>query len=1483
MIDKPSVLIVDNASRLSDSDLFDTDCQVFRTADHRSTMTFLDSHPQIDIALVNLEDSIEDSLAIVAALRQNTQLAYPSSIGLCVDASDTRQLEKATQAQVEELIVRPVHPVLLRHHIHKLLKIQACRTSLVCQQEHTGLDGLVDSLSTAVGIFEHANGKPHALYLNKAFRTGAGMLFDVKTLYGDNALSVLNDSEAQQLTAALQQHLLDGSLVDLPLHVLGHNNEDRSMRLQALSIRYGNHTEPVFLVSINDISIQSRTEKALLESNRKLASLINSVPGGIAVYDISDKPKILYANDMLHLMCGYTHEEYHQIMEEDYHRLIDNRDHTQIDRLIADFRQNPHPIEDFFRIRNREGQVRWMRMTISPYGTESLCNAVFIDVTHDKDVEVKNERMRNELFYRAEYDVLTGINNREAFYRLTAELLHANRDTPYVILVIDIDRFKVINELFGKDIGDRILISIADGLKQLLGGVGTFARMESDHFAACFPQRLLDMERIIHLFEIGLKRQNLDYHIQLSFGIYHIRNISVPINHMCDRAAMALKTIKGNAVQRFAYYDDKLRQELLDENAILDEMNEALAKGQFVPYLQPIFTVDTRQPVSVEVLVRWLHPKKGLIYPNRFIPLFESNGFISKLDFFIWEQACALLSQWQREGYPLPVSVNISRIDLYSPRICEQLLLLTTKYGISPSMLRLEITESAYSKDPDELVQIINQLRENGFIILMDDFGSGYSSLNVLMDMPVDILKLDMRFMPKLATNPRAASILTSVVRMAKWLHMPIIAEGVSTWEQLAFLRSVGCDHAQGYLFAKPMKLEEYAERFIRTSISAVAAPETPERESIDLSCLLNVSQQTDAMFNGMVGGIGIYELCDDTLEVRRVNDGYYELFNCTPKQVFDRDHQATFTVHPDDQAGLLQMCRKAAQTGRVERYVCRHVRGDGSQQMWLETRLRYLGRAGVNDVFCFTFSDVTEQKEFEQSRTLSNYASLLRAVYSIVYELNLSRQCYRAIYTQDAENIGPPQDLPWSALRAILSDLLFSPDDELQSRIFTSGYLHGKLGDGNATHYQIERRIKRADGLLSWASFTFIRIPSDASDEVYLLCIADVDSRKQADELLIENQMLQLKHQEQLRYQALMEHLGTSILEWDIHLGRVISSPGYQQYAVSNFDLPSLKSHKDLECFIQYQDLNIYRRFVNDLLAHNSGAVTLRILQIDGQYVWCRLLCSLIHDGKGNITRLIAAINQIDEQIKIRESYLDEQARFQTFADNFLVGLGIFEVQDGKQRILYLSGGYRQMLGYAEGEPYYDTEYAYTGIYPEDVPRFEEATRELIRTGKPYTIEYRVYHKNGGIRWMRSLNSVYPGPSQEINRIFAVIQDITELHALHSQMDTFTNTLPIGLGVYSITDKPIVRFENRRMKELLTRLIEGESKTENICHLTDTQIVPVIMQAAKQGKVEMDAVYPIHTKSGASAQVRVLSATSMFEGEPTCYCALMEADLRDI
>jgi diguanylate cyclase (GGDEF)-like protein/PAS domain S-box-containing protein len=1253
------------------------------------------------------------------------------------------------------------------------------------------------------------------------------------------------------------------------------------LRLLDCSGKGNKHDPSASPADASDRCAQTSAEQAQINRKQKFETIMNVIPGGFALFDITDKPHILYSNDAFYALFGYTAQEYQQLNASDYSALVDPRDLPIAEKMLTTCIRESKQATSVFRIFTKNHSVRWIRVTLNPMENGTQIGAVIIDVTQDKENEIKNERIREELNYRAEHDPLTGIFNRESFYRRTAEMLQAHPDTAYVILTMDIDRFRVLNDIFGKEVGDRVLIDIGKGLKRILEDVGTYARMESDHFAACFPQSMLDMNRILTLLDSNLSQKDIDFHVQLSYGIYPIHNINIPVNHMCDRAVMAMKTIKGNVVKRYAFYDDTLRRAMLEENTILDEMNSALENGEFKPYLQPIFSVDTQKPVSAEMLVRWEHPVKGLIPPSQFIPLFESNGFITKMDFYIWEKACELLRQWKAENYLLPISVNISRIDLYYSRLCEHLQALVRRYEIEPSMLRLEITESAYSRDPEELVEITNRLRALGFVVLMDDFGSGYSSLNVLMDMPVDILKLDIRFLTNLNSNPRASSILTSVIRMAKWLNMPVVAEGVETLEQLAFLRSVGCDQMQGYLMSKPIPVEEYTERFVYSQTSQVALTPAVQRDPVDLSRLWDMSTQAEALFSGMFGGLGIYELSGNTLEIRRVNDGYYELFGRTPKQVFDNARDALAAVHPDDREGLLNACRQAVRNGRVQRCVCRHNQYRSNRELWLEIRLRFLGKTGSNDVFCFVFNDITAQKDFEQARVLRNYAMVLRSVYANVFELNLTARRVRTIHTAGPMEPVAPTDQPWKQLKSFLHDSLLENDEELEQRIFAKGYLRKRLKDSQQDYYLLERKIRGEDGQSSWASFTFIPVPSDAAEEIYLLCIADVDNRKRADELRLENQWLQVKQQEQSRYQTLMEHMGITLFELDLKTLQTVASSSFMQYAASTFNFADLKSHKEIERFIDPRDLNLFWMLANDMRNHGSGTVTLRLLETNGNPVWCRILCLLVLDEPTGSQRYVAAINQIDEQMKIRESYLDEQSRFQAFAENFLVGLGVFECRGDAQRILYLSGGYRRMVGYDENEHFYDESHSYSTIYPQDVPRFSAAVQELQRTGKPFTIDYRVYHKDGRLLWMRTHNSIYPAPEPGVQRVFAVIEDITEMKTLRSRLTVFLSRLPMAMGVYDLTDSPRAHYINSRMRELFTvQRAQGDTVQDvpNGILYTHDDLLAYLSQKSRAGQTEFDEILTLATDGGTTEKLRLMGAMETRDERTDCYCALIRA-----
>ena len=335
--------------------------------------------------------------------------------------------------------------------------------------------------------------------------------------------------------------------------------------------------------------------------------------------------------------------------------------------------------------------------------------------------------------------------------------------------------------------------------------------MNADQFACLLEHREDYADEMFTQSDSKINSGFGDLNVIMKYGIYTVEDREVSVEQMCDRALLAAHSIKGKYGKHFALYDDKLRGTLLRRQAITDGMETALAKGQFEVYLQPKYQIRDGRLAGAEALVRWNHPEWGLQPPGEFIPLFERNGFITKLDQYVWERVCALLQEWDRKGYPsINISVNVSRLDIYNTDLADVLTSLVRRYGLSPDRLHLEITESAYTDTSRQLIETLGTLRRLGFVIEMDDFGSGYSSLNMLAEMPIDVLKLDMKFIQTEITRPTGQGILRFIVDLARWMKLRVVAEGVETREQLERLQNDGCDYAQGYYFAKPMPVESF-------------------------------------------------------------------------------------------------------------------------------------------------------------------------------------------------------------------------------------------------------------------------------------------------------------------------------------------------------------------------------------------------------------------------------------------------------------------------------------------------------------------------------------------------------------------------------------------------------------------------------------------------------------------------------------------------
>lgn len=408
-------------------------------------------------------------------------------------------------------------------------------------------------------------------------------------------------------------------------------------------------------------------------------------------------------------------------------------------------------------------------------------------------------------------DRLTGLMSKDYFYVKADEMITQNPDKEYNIVCTDIEDFNLYNDIFGYEEGDRLLVKLSKQIRENLEGRGICGRFQADKFV-CLVESDYERSSREKFIELLSKEQFFTFkNVRIKWGIYEVDDSDISVEKMCDRAQLAVQSIKGIYGKYYHVYDDALREALVKEKRITDAMRGALLDEQFVVYLQPKYNLTDNSMNGAEALVRWKHPEWGMIPPGEFIPVFEKNGFIFNLDCYVWEKTCQIISGWIRDGKPVvPVSVNVSRADLYRKNLVTVLSGLVEKYDIPYHLLHLEITESAYVDNPYQIMTSVEELRTLGFIIEMDDFGSGYSSLNMLGEMKLDIMKLDMAFVRNETAKSLNRSILSNVVTMAHKLHLSVTAEGVETINQLQRLKSIGCDTAQGFFFSKPVPVEEF-------------------------------------------------------------------------------------------------------------------------------------------------------------------------------------------------------------------------------------------------------------------------------------------------------------------------------------------------------------------------------------------------------------------------------------------------------------------------------------------------------------------------------------------------------------------------------------------------------------------------------------------------------------------------------------------------
>lgn len=421
-----------------------------------------------------------------------------------------------------------------------------------------------------------------------------------------------------------------------------------------------------------------------------------------------------------------------------------------------------------------------------------------------------------EIFEKDVLGFFTSDKNPLYFTRRVKEMMVRYADRQIAFIQFDVERFKLINDNYGVETGDALLKFFNDSLALICSDDEPFCRLSSDLFmiVIAFDQEkeILDF---IHMLESKLSGyMGLEY--KMVFGVAIAEDRGLHTRRHGDNATLARQSVKGNALNNIGFYNGTLRTKLYKQQTIEEEMTGALLNNEFAMYLQPKYSISTGRIIGAEALARWIHPQKGMISPNDFIPIFEKDGFIVKLDQYMWECACKKLREWMDKGMdPVPISINISREYLNSFDVVGKLTELVKHYSIPISLLELEITESV---DSSITAQTVKNLRNSGFTMLMDDFGSGYSSLNMLKTTPFDVLKIDKGFLSEFMESDRGRKIIAHTISMSLDIGLDIIAEGVETMEQAQFLQECGCDSAQGFFYSKPIPADEFDKHIIHVN-----------------------------------------------------------------------------------------------------------------------------------------------------------------------------------------------------------------------------------------------------------------------------------------------------------------------------------------------------------------------------------------------------------------------------------------------------------------------------------------------------------------------------------------------------------------------------------------------------------------------------------------------------------------------------------------
>ena len=958
-----------------------------------------------------------------------------------------------------------------------------------------------------------------------------------------------------------------------------------------------------------------------------------------------------------------------------------------------------------------------------------------------------------------ELDKMTGLYTGNTFFMEVDAFKEQKTDGLYCMVAIDLEHFRVFNKLYGREQGNRLLMRIAEFLKEFRRKCdGAVGYLGGDNYGVFMPYD----EMLIRELRKGVSAEVEEFNNTVgflpAFGVYKIEDMSVPAGTMYDRATIAMSHVMGNYQIRVCEYNQEMEEKVEEEVKLLAEVQESLKKEEFTFFIQPQCDISTGKIVGGESLVRWRHGTKGLIPPGVFVPILERNGFIADLDKYVWDKVCQWLRSWLDRGYQaVPISVNVSRIDIFSMDVPGYLQELIHKYDLPPSLLKVEVTESAYAESNDKIIRTVKQLRDSDFLVMMDDFGSGYSSLNMLKSVSVDVLKIDMRFLDiDENEEEKGIGILESVVNMARQMRMPIVVEGVETQKQENFLLKMGCRYMQGYYYYKPMPIEDFERLIADEKNLDLNGIWCRQIESMHAREFLDSNLFTDTMVNNILGAAAFYDMYENHIEITRVNEQYYQLAGISSINEAEYYKKVGNHVRDDDKNTLFTIFTNAYENGNGggQGYI-HFVRTDG-QVLWVYMRVFFLREREGHKQFYASLTDMTALQEKKhsvifaeqeveewtekQKEHMEKYCGNIPCGYAVGkvntsesgdvkdYEVlyinaELSRLCGgdlgRAQYLFQklfAHNGGNPLEKMYRAayMGEVEEYFGYNPVTNRYIQLTFSQYRYGYASCmvQDVTKFQVYQSTMK-EILKSYREVYYVHLQDNYCRMVY------------PD----ENQLLERGNYAEL----VNRHFGT---------GRILQQ--------DEENVRKFLSLEHLRAVLAKQDVTEYK------YRRNTSGV--------GEE-WC-LTSFQVQERDGDVPKTaIMTIRSVESLIREKEEF-KHQSMAQVLA-NMSDGFFIYNAF-GDEKILYANPPVLKLFGCDTMDEFRKlVNNSFSGmVHPEDLKRVQkEISQQVVQTDKRLDfIRYRIITKDGKIRWIDDCGHLEDTDSGDDNKLFYVfISDVTD------------------------------------------------------------------------------------------------------------------------